>query len=482
MTRFIDRIGTADQVRALDQQAIALGLPGFTLMELAARAVAEAAAGRCGGRIGVLVGPGNNGGDGWSAARWLHGWGRSVEVIEVRPPSGGDAATARQVAVASGVAWRPWTGVLPRAELWIDAVFGTGLSRAIDGEPAAALRALSGERVLAIDLPSGLDADTGAARGPVPVCEATLTLGCWKPGLLCGDGLARAGAVSVADLGFGALPGADAFGLGTYGDLETLLQGLPRRASDAHKRTSGALLLLAGSVEMAGAAVLCARGALAAGAGLVTLATPAAALPRLTGLPPEVMWVDRDALPDLRRFDAIAAGPGLGGGAPLPEPLRLALVALWRSGPPAVFDADALPCAVPGGRGVLTPHPGEAGRLLGQASADIQADRFGAARALAGRGVALLKGPRTLVDDGRRVWACPTGGPALATGGTGDVLTGVIGGLLARGCSPVDAARLGAWAHGAAGDALASEGCDEPPARALPDAIARVFAAARARR
>ncbi len=444
-------------------------------MELAACGVAELVRARVdGGSVGILAGPGNNGGDGWAVARWLATWRIPVRVVHLGEPTGADARTMREIARRMRIPEEPWSGALPAADLWVDALFGTGLARPLAGEAAAAVDALAGRRVVAVDLPSGLHADTGMVLGVSPRCEATATFSRWKPGLLAGQGPDLAGEVTVVDLGL-ELGGTDH--VAELGDPAELAAKVPSRAVTSHKRTSGHLLVIAGSLGMAGAAILCCEGALAAGVGLLTLSIPAAALARLGRLPPEVMVIPRDGpLPDVARYSAVVAGPGLGGGRTLDAVVAAELRAGWREWAcPAIFDADALPCA-DGSRAdrVVTPHPGEASRILGW---DATTDRFRAVRELGS--VALLKGPNTLVSDGARIHVNRFGNAGLATGGTGDVLSGVVGGLLARGLSAWDAARVGSWAHGAAADLLRAGGQDEPRASDLPAAIARFLASAR---
>lgn len=484
-------VGRAAQVRELDRRVIEdLGIPGVALMELASRGVAEAVRDRFGAaaRRGVVVvcGPGNNGGDGWGAARWLRGWGFPVSVVAVGPAPRGDAATQRAAALRSGVAE---TDRLDGAGVVVDALFGTGLARDVDGDAAAWIAAMDrhGAPVVAVDLPSGLDADTGQPHGACVRAAHTVTFGRWKPGLFVEPGASLAGSLELVDLGFAAAEPADApLAVAELASAAELARCWPGRAVGAHKGSSGHLLVVAGSLPMAGAAVLACLGALRAGAGLVTLVAPGGALPRLAALPPEVMVVASGPGPtlgapelELSKFDAVIAGPGLGGGEPLGAELAGWLRALWAGHPGGVaFDADALPCAVGRGAGprVITPHPGEAGRLLGRPTAGVQADRFGAAEALATEGrVALLKGPRTLVAGGGRLSVNRTGGPVLATGGSGDVLAGVIGALLANGRGARDAARLAAWVHGAAADALAGRRDQgwtaSDVAEAIPEAV-----------
>jgi len=469
-----------------------LGLPGAALMEVAARGVAGSIHRRyeAARKKGVVVvcGGGNNGGDGWAVARWLHGWGWPVGVIEAGTPADGtDAALHRGVALRAGVTQLPeWKS----AGLVVDAVFGTGLSRAIEGRAAELLRRVGAQRapIVAVDLPSGLDADTGVAQDLCPRAALTVTMGRAKLGMWLRDGPERCGEVEVVDLGYDAVPESGSLAGAEIPDAPDL--AWPRRKRTDHKRKSGHLLVVAGSAAMAGAAVLACRGALAAGAGLVTLCAPRGARGRFASLPPEVMMLEGGAgdrlegLPtDLRAFDAIAAGPGLGAREALPERLASALTAVWRSDRRAVvFDADALPCTGPSrnAQRILTPHAGEAGRLLGIDASTVEADRVGWARHLTPRGTVVLKGPFSLVaTEGHRVSINPTGGPVLASGGTGDVLTGIVGALLARGVPARDAARLATFVHGVAADRLALRRKDgwraSDVAKEIPAAVAATW-------
>lgn len=490
-------VSSAAQVRELDRRVIQdLGVPGVALMELASRAVAEQIARHheTEARRGVLVvcGGGNNGGDGYGVARWLHGWGFPVEVLSLEEQSRGDAAVLRAVCARMGLLSTPRGGLGDRrAGLLVDAVFGTGLDRKVTGHYAEILRMMRDHPapVVAVDIPSGLSADTGQVLGVCVPAVRTVTFGRLKPGLLFGPGARHAGVVEVADIGLQAAPGAEELAVAEIPEPSDLAGLVPRRQTDTHKTREGKLLVIAGSTWMAGAAVLACQGALAAGVGLVTLLAPRGALPRLAALPPEVMLLDGgegDVLsgeePDLTRFDALAVGPGLGGGAPLPEETQRWLQGIWASvEKPAVFDADALVSTrgVSAGPRVITPHPGEAARMLHQEVEAVEADRLSAARDLARGRVALLKGPRTLVAaPGHRTSVNPTGNAILASGGTGDVLTGLVGGLLARGLTPRDAARVGAWVHGRAADLLAAERShgwtSQDVARALPEAFRRL--------
>ncbi len=539
---------TAAQSRACDQGAIeGWGLPGIALMEVASRGVARVVRELSPRRVVCVCGGGNNGGDGYGAARWLHLDGIEVAIWALKEPSTGDSKTMAAVCDAMGIERVDGLG---DADVIVDGILGTGVTRAIEGELAEVVEAINAHpaKVVAVDLPSGLDGDTGGPLGgPVVQADRTVTFGYAKRGLFGPQGITHAGRWQVEPLPVPEPEGDDVAMLVEPSDVAGLW---PRRAEGGHKTRSGHLLVVAGSRNMAGAAVLCCLSALKAGTGLVTLAIPAGALPRLGALPPEVMVhvagdgdvVDVTALPEIGRFTAVAVGPGLGGGEALPEATVHWLRRVWVDGDVAVVaDADALVAvAGPGGAGerVVTPHPGEAGRMLSAAAgfgagvsggsegvdsagsrtrtrtgtgigadgvegsvsgsgadrraegidsagsrtrtrtrtgtglgADgvdgsvsgtgtgtglVQADRFSAVRALAGsRVAALLKGPYTLVAGADGIRVLPVVCPVLSTGGSGDVLTGLIGSLLARGLGAQDAAVLGGYVHGQAGLALA---------------------------
>lgn len=478
-------VWTAATMRAADRELIdGVGLPGIALMELASAGLADAIVRHHGAAaargVVIVCGPGNNGGDGYGAARWLLRAGLPVVVLPVSEVSAGDAGVMREAARRVGV---PEVDTLGSPGLIVDALFGTGLARPVDGRYAELIRAIGASAAVkvAADLPSGLDADTGAVWGEAPTVDRTVTFGGLKQGMFCGEGPRRCGVIDVVDLALDTR-GAPAQMPG----IADIAARWPRRDRLAPKTRGGQLLVLAGSTRMAGAAVLACRGALAGGAGMVTLATPRGALARLGALPPEVMVIvagEGDVwdgvLPPLDRFDAIVAGPGLGGGS-TPQPSTWpALALLWRRHDrPMLFDADALPFtdAVALAPRVLTPHAGEAARLLASSPAAVELDRFGSARALAHHGaVALLKGRHTLITDGQDpVCVNPTGAPSLATAGSGDVLSGLIGALLARGLAARDAAMLGAWAHGRAGEVLETTLGASTTASDIADGIADV--------
>ncbi len=460
----------AAQAREIDRRAIeGEGIPGYTLMCRAGAAVFEVITRGWPGvrRLAVVCGAGNNGGDGYVVARLAHAAGRAVTVLEAAPAArmGGDAARARAECVAAGVAPVPFEPArLQEAELIVDAVFGTGLDREVGGDHAAVLAAIDrgAAPVVAVDVPSGLNADTGAVMGTAVHAAATVTFIARKAGLYTGAAPAHCGRLHFDALGVPPAVYASLEPAARRQDPAALAALLPARARDAHKGRYGHVLVVGGDSGMAGAVHLAGTAAARVGAGLVSVATRAAHAAAPAFGRPELMVhgveTPEALVPLLARATVAAVGPGLGQGAWG----RALLGVLLDSRLPLVVDADALNllARAPDARGrwVLTPHPGEAARLLGTDAAAVQRDRYAAVRALAGRfaAVVVLKGAGTLVDDGAGApWVVETGNPGMASGGMGDVLTGVIAGLLAQGLEPVDAARLGAHLHGAAGDAAA---------------------------
>jgi NAD(P)H-hydrate epimerase len=517
-------LATAAEMRRADRSATErYGVPSLLLMENAGRGAADAlervqgpVRGR---RIAVVCGKGNNGGDGFVVARHLLGrgarvtaWlvGRTAEVqgdarvnLEALRRAG---ETVTEAAEADGPAFGRLRAELGAADLVVDALLGTGVRGAATGSIASAIEAVNaaagaGRPVCALDLPSGLPSDGEAPEGPVVRARVTVTFGLPKLGLVLPAGAAHAGRVEIADLGIprewlgegiptALLEAADA------------RAALPPRSTDAHKGSYGHLLVVAGSVGRTGAAVLACLGALRVGTGLVTCAIPASQQPVVAAQLPEPMT---EPLPEtaartlsakaiervvelLSRMDAVALGPGVG----LDPETQAAVQVLVRDGErPMVVDADAL-TALAGRPGLcreapaprlLTPHPGEAARLLGCSVTEVQKDRLASARRLAAESgaVVALKGAGTVVasPDGRAMLN-PTGNPGMATGGTGDVLTGVAGGLLAQGVAPVAALSAAVYLHGLAGD-LAAEARGEAGlvagdvADAIPAAIRRVL-------
>jgi NAD(P)H-hydrate epimerase len=367
--------------------------------------------------------------------------------------------------------------------LVIDALFGVGLARPIEGHLADVV-AMMGKagRILAVDIPSGIDADTGRDLGAAVTAERTVTMAALKIALVSSPGFARAGEVEVAEIG---IPRALIAKSGVRASLVEpgdVARWLPRPHSLDHKGRRGHVLVVGGSPGMRGAGRLAAVAALRAGAGLCTLAGDGE-----LDAPDSVMT--RSLVPGgelaavLAGKAAVVIGPGIGASPASGARVREVLA----SGLPSVLDADALnmlatdPASIAGAAGpiVLTPHPGEASRLLSITTGEVEADRLAAARALAAktRAVVVLKGARTIVCDGAdgnlHCSINPTGGPALATGGSGDVLAGTIGALLAQGLSALHAARVGVFIHGAAGDQLAKLHGDRGVVSSdLPEAIA----------
>jgi NAD(P)H-hydrate epimerase len=475
-------------MRGLDRHTIVtLGVAGEVLMESAGRAVVQEVLEQLprSGSVMVVCGTGNNGGDGFVVARQLNGLGIPVRIALVGDPKRlrGEAAANFARAGAFGVPvdgerWR----ALGRGVI-VDAIFGTGLSRKVAGAAASSIRRINSARqahanslrVVSVDLPSGLCADTGQILGDAVRADRTVTIQLPKLGLVLEPGRSVAGRVRVARIGIAeTAPGVS----GAAQLLTRAAAGarLPERPAAGHKGTFGHVLVIAGSEGKTGAACLAAEGAARAGAGLVSIACPAGLNDILEIKCTEAMTLpvpdtsDRSfaasaaaVLIDLAaERSAVALGPGIGRGA---ETLKLVRHIVPLIAKPLVIDADGLfafagePERLAKRRGatVLTPHPGEAGNLLNAKPAEINRDRVAAARALAERSAAvvLLKGAASVIaaPDGR-VLVNPTGGPALGSGGTGDVLTGVVASLLAQGCSAFDAAALGAFVHGAAADRL----------------------------
>jgi NAD(P)H-hydrate epimerase len=481
------------QMREWDRLAIAAGTPGGALMARAGAAVA-AAAGRlaaCRGtdRVVLAAGRGNNGGDAFVAARCLHAAGLRVEARLTAPPDAlrGDARAAwarlrdagvPQCVLADEASWTaPADALLPCGGVVVDGLLGTGSEGAPRGATAAAVRWVAAMRrtcgVVAVDLPSGLDADTGVPADPAVAADVTVTFGAPKAGFANPAAWPCLGHVEVADIGLPAAArpaGASPqrfIGAPEVGGL------LPRRPAAGHKGDFGHVLAIAGAAGFTGAPALVALGALRAGAGLVTVAAPADCLPAVACHAPGAMMhvvategggMTPAALAagvrDPASFDVVIAGPGLAAGQG-----TQAIVSGLAAGraPRLVLDADALnvfagrPEALrrPAGELAITPHPGEAARLLGVAPAVVQADRIWAVRELARRtgAVAVLKGAGTVVAaPGGEPWLNLTGNAGMATGGSGDVLAGAVAALWAQGLTALDAARLAVWLHGTAGD------------------------------
>jgi NAD(P)H-hydrate epimerase len=500
---------TPAQATELDRATQARGVPAVDLMDRAGRAVARAALDLAGGSYGrratIVCGKGNNGGDGLAAARHLARWGMASTVLLLEP--GGDlrepAAThLARLDEAHGARVRPFSPAtlereLARSDVAIDAIFGTGFRGQPEDGWAEAIEGLAAGpvTVVSVDIPSGVDGATGAVDGVAVPADLTVTFGAAKVGAVLLPGAELAGALRVVDIGFpDDLVRAEAFLV----EPDDVRAALPVRDTDTHKRASGVVLVVAASREMPGAARLIAHAAGRVGAGLVTEAVPASALPIVAAGLTEATFRALPETPEgtiaagalssvldaAERADAIALGPGL---STHPETAGFVRDLVREVGVPVILDADGLSAF--GGRAgelrerrgevVLTPHAGEFAGLTGVGAEALARDRLAHVRELAAVSgcVTLLKGSRTLVarPDGP-VTINPTGSPYLATAGSGDVLTGMIAGLVARGLSPPDAASAAAYLHGLAGLLAGAERGEGAVAGDLIDAIPRAVA------
>ncbi|MCL2811179.1 MAG: NAD(P)H-hydrate dehydratase [Clostridia bacterium] len=467
------------QMLSLESDVIAnIGLPSILLMEHAAQAVVRAIGEIAQQQAHVLFvcGPGNNGADGCAAARlWTQQGGRATVWLPTAPETlQGDAGTQARLLAHCGVEVTLCAGRVPGipndAEVIVDALFGTGLQRAVEGNAAALVCAINEAElpVVSVDIPSGIDGESGRQRGEAVSAHTTVTFHRPKPGHYFYPGRDHTGRLIVADIGIRAawdkVPGSRVL---EAPDLPTLL---PPRPHDGHKGTFGHVLVVAGSRGMAGAAALCAEATLRTGVGLVTVACPRGILPIVQQRVPCAMAV---GLPETdgrinalgaemlvataRNKDALAVGPGLGQG----DDLFIALEPLFAQKSPVVIDADALNAlaladTLPllGPNAVLTPHPGEMARLLRISVAEVTDDPQAAAQKLEKRtgATVLLKGATTVITGNARTTLNCTGNDGMATGGSGDVLTGLVAGLCAQGLPAYDAAAAAAWLHGRAGE------------------------------
>ena len=478
------RLYTAEAMREVDQKAVGMGYPSLLLMEAAGRAVARATVRAYPGRrIAVLCGKGNNGGDGLVAARWLKVWGGEVEVYAAEG-QGNDAALARAALEAHGVEIKPLETWKPQpGGVIIDALFGTGLKGALEGLWAERVEKINGSGlpVVAVDVPSGLPCS------PHVQASLTVTFAGLKNEHLFYPSRAACGRILLDSIGMppGALENADLPEIPTPGSMQTLL---PARRGNANKGSVGRVLIAGGYATYTGAPTLAALAAARAGAGLVTVAYPenSAVHPPLEAIRKPVPQWSFENLKSAKA-EAVAAGMGTG-----PEGTKAALAALELH-LPTVLDADALHpetidayvrAKIPA---AITPHPGEAGRLLDKKAGEVAARPLEFAAALAERFpgvVVVLKGGPTVIafyptPDPRPptpyLAVNPTGNPAMATGGTGDVLSGIVAAYLAAGLSPWDAARLGVYMHGLSGDLVGKVGLlAHEVAEHLPEAVSRL--------
>jgi len=488
------RVVTAEEMADLDRRATAeFGVVAGVLMDRAGQQVAAIVSGLLtatnGRRVVVLAGKGNNGGDGLVAARYLRRAGAEVTVLLLERPDlfTGDAAAALAAAHEAGVPTREvspetlggeLTMLLASADVLVDAIFGTGFRGSITGLVGDVIGAAnrSGKPIVAVDVPSGLHADTGRLAEPHIRATQTVTLGLPKVGLVLYPGAEAAGALYIADIGY---PPALLTTAGISAHLVTasMVQAvIPARRPDSHKGDHGRVLIVAGSVGFSGAAILAALGALRVGAGLVTVGVPASIYPIVasriieampTPLPASDGMVAAGALEHVKALAAACDVIGIGPGLSRDFGAMHVVTGIFGVDRPLVIDADGLNVLV--GKTnllaqarkpvVITPHPGELSRLVEVPVAVIQDDRIKSARAAAGRFrcIVVLKGARTIVAaPGGEAFVVPTGNAGMATGGMGDVLTGVIVGLMGQGVAPLGAAYAGAYLHGLAGDLIAS--------------------------
>ncbi len=509
---------TPYEMRELDRRTIdEFGTPGEVLMERAGRGLADSIlrrkhwlGGRCRGVIAV-AGRGNNGGDAFVASRILTEENVAVRLITAcrLEDYKGDAAIHLHRMMEAGV--NP--SVITEPEGWdslasdckdqivVDGLLGTGTKGAARGAPAAAIKWINRLRqsntIVAIDIPSGLNGETGLAEGDTVIADCTVTMGFPKTGIIAQPALEYVGNLEVVDIGI-----PDDYTCKPGPPPEFLSQAetahlMPSRSATSHKGTHGTALVIAGSGSFPGAAVLCAMGAVRSGAGLVNVVTTENAAASVAAAVPEAIvravkpdgtgamdpTAVKSAVEAAAKYHSVVLGPGM---TDADATLQIVKWVLERGDKPVVLDADALnvmarcgPEITCAADAVMTPHPGEAARLLGASTAEVQSDRPGALRRLACkyRAVMVLKGAGTLISSLKDEYINLTGNAGMAKGGSGDVLAGLIGGLLAQGIEAPAAARLGVYVHGRAGDIAACRGSMQgmtasDTASCLPDAFA----------
>jgi len=475
------KLYTAAQVRELDRISIEeFSIPGITLMESAGGAAYQLMRSKWpdAKTILILCGPGNNGGDGYILARLAKGDGLAVklQLIGDHTKLAGDALLAAERCIASGLKSMAYSKEdLGEADVIVDALLGTGLDRDVLGQWQEVINAINSSNtpVLSVDIPSGLNADTGQVMGCAVNADATISFIGLKQGLFTGQGVEYAGDVHFNNLDVPDEIGTKVNSMTEQITLDDLQSFLMPRSKSSHKGSFGHVLVVGGEYGFAGAARLCAEAAARTGAGLISLATHASHAGYITMSVPEVMAhateSSTELLALLEKANVVAIGPGLG-----QSNWGMSLFSkVLESDLPLVVDADALNLLaqdpVTSDRWVLSPHPGEAARLLNCDSHTIQSDRIAAAKEIQKKfgGITVLKGSGTVIvddrkDGGQKVSICAAGNPGMASGGMGDVLTGVIAGLIAQrvslGLDIGDAARLGVCLHASAGDNAATDG------------------------
>ena len=487
------KVLNADEMRRVERECAESGITTDMLMENAGKAVAGETRRILGSienkQVILLIGPGNNGGDGLVAARHLHDWGAKISLFLLgkRDKDDNNLKLVLERGVACYDNLEGLGGLLFSADAGIDALFGTGKSRPLGDAFKQALEQVTetrkkrpGLKTIALDLPSGLDADSGACDPACLYADHTITLGFPKPGLYNSPGAGRAGFVTIVDIG---IPEHLAEGVKTEIITDEWARPvLPRRPLEANKGSFGRVLVVAGSINYIGAAYLACSGAIRVGAGLVTLATAgslqpilAAKLTEVTYLPlpesaPGVISAEavNIVVPELKGYNVLLLGCGLGQSEQAVAFNRSILLQPKYRLPLLVIDADTINtlAKTPGwwrqitDDAILTPHPGEMARLTGMPVAEIQSNRVCITRDMASewKKTIILKGANTVIaaPDGRcRV--CPVANPGLASAGTGDVLAGAVAGLLAQGLNVFDAASLGVWLHARAGEIVKAE-------------------------
>ncbi len=484
-------------MRRLDEIAIKrYGIPGLILMENAGRGVAgiiERDFGNLKGKnVSIFAGKGNNGGDGFVIARhlWNKGFRVSVYLLAKKPDVKGDAKVnldiwARMggevIEILSIRGIEKYRSNIRHAALIVDAIFGTGLSADVKGIHQKVIGVINNlnKRVVSVDIPSGLDASNGKVLGSCVKATITATMAISKIGLLIYPGADYAGRVERVDIGMPQhlLEGEKI--RWEMLDAEGIKKILKLRQANSHKGTYGHVFVLAGSVGKTGAAAMASLGAMRAGAGLVTLGIPKSLNSIMARKLTEVMTLllggsssgvlgyeaVESIMPFIRDKKVMVLGPGLTASEPV---TRLIIRLISESKIPLVIDADAVNCLAKDvgilkrvkAPIVITPHPGEMARLVGLTAKDVQEDRIGVASrfAMKNKIIVVLKGARTIIaEPSGRIFINPTGNPGMATAGTGDVLAGMIGGLIAQGYSPIDAANMAAYLHGMAGDEVAKK-------------------------
>ena len=473
------KLYSADEMGQADGNAQEMGIPGGVLMERAGVAMAHAALERFGPLAGrralVVAGGGNNGGDGFVIARELRRAGAEVVVFATKEGYEGDPKTNIDVLSSLGIRFvgpDEYEEELGRADLVVDALLGTGFAGEVREKEAGFIEQMnaSDAPVVAVDMPSGVDGSTGEVWGTAVQADLTVCAHAAKLGCLVSPGLEYAGEVAAVDIGIP--PEADVEPAATWTDAGALRGLVPRRSQTAHKYSAGTLLVVAGSDEAMGAAIMVAKGAQRTGCGMIFVATAEGVVDPVdsqlvealvSGVPEdEAGNMTADGLDTIleqaQGVSAIVLGPGMGVGE---DGRQIVEGVLKETDVPALLDADAISnlsgaevLAQRNAPTVITPHPGEFGRFLGEGTGEIQSRRLHYLRqAVEECGCCiLLKGADTLVAQGERLSVNSSGGAQLATAGAGDVLSGTIGALLSRGMDAYDAARVGAWAHGRASE------------------------------